>query len=204
MENTFNYNGIPLVVGHGLNELPYLKVPDAQSGLIRKISVSELRIGFSGAIRARITDELLNAQDEVIERASLPSYEETMTPEDYSYFYSIQVSNQSYGEFTSKQLINRLLKDIFGINCYNHLGEFLQPLSFTESHSASDITITLVDYDDTLDVEYSFDGGETWQSSNVLADPVAGEYDLAIRYTSKELREGKSFRSIQNTIVVIE
>ena len=203
MIHNFTYAGVPIEVGAALRGLPYVNIPDPESGLTRRIATSLLTIGFEGTIIVRTTDQLLNAQGDVIPRATLPASQEKMLPEDYEYFYNIIVGNESFGAFVAKQIINRILKRIFGVNCFNHLGEFLQPISFTAEVSGGDIVVTLGDFDNNHTAEYSFDGGVTWQAGNTLAAPDPGDYAIVVRYQGVDLREGIPFVSTQEVTINI-
>lgn len=199
----FTYNQVPFVINYGEGIQPNVIIPDP-SGLMRKYFVVDLVINFKGVMIIKVNNQLLDPNGDLIDEAANKPTAKQQTMQDFLYFYRLDIAGQELGESISKQLINGILENTpFKINCYSWTGEFLKPLSFSAEYVDDKIKITIIDHDENLEKEYSFDGGASWQTSSELASPNPGDYDIQVRYKNKELRKGKSFKSVQKTIITI-
>ena len=204
---SFTYQGIPIEVGQGKGDYPYVLIPhaDYQSIFSRYLVVDTVINWGQPLLKFKINEEILDANLSVIQEATTKPSEKPQGLEDFEYFYDLEIGAQSMGDAITKQLINGILENsALAINCFSWNGEFLQPISFTAALTNRDIVVTLHDHDATIEKEYSFDNGTTWQDSNTLASPPAGTYDMVVRYKGKELRKGKSFRSVVPTQILID
>jgi len=201
---SFTYGGTPVTAGLGKNEKPYVIFPDPRPSISLKVSVVDLIINFKGSLIIRVLEQLVDGNGDVISEASPKAREVVQTSEDFDYFYDLIVGDQSLGDSISKQLVNGILEDSpMGINCYSWTGEFLLPITLSAEYAEGKIVVSLLEHDNAIDKEYSFDRGLTWQLSNELLSPTSGDYNIIVRYLDKELRKGKSFKSVQEVIITI-
>lgn len=217
----FRYKGIEYTLKvpqtGDTNYVGVIENDDTPTGLVLRRKIVSYTPDFQRkALSINVERVLLDANGGEIQETSRSndSYNRQSDAE-FAYFFP----QKNNGVDIIKQLINGLLFDLSGFRVFSEAGDFLQPISFTVSATTptlisgdsynedGSLSVTLVDFDNTQTIEYSIDGGSTWQSSNTFTGLAKDlSYNVKVKYVGTEFRtsptviEYTSYETVTGTL----
>lgn len=167
------------------NELvPFFEVLDNDTQLIRRYEVTQYQPDFRNKFIDIVYEDVLISNNVRVSGTARLSRCRVSNVNEFNYFYMISLN----GVGVSKELINGVLFNEIKARCFTALGEFYQPISLDVVNTTNSITVTPVDFDGEEVLEFSIDGGTTWQESGIFLSLEEGEYSIKAKYVDSVLR----------------